>query len=199
MTESLRKPTLILVASLAALIVLMPGFAVAHGGLSMEKDMCKLRIGPYMMHFTGYQPEATGTREFCEDIPETGNTIVVLDAVDQVLRTIPLDVRIIEDTGEEPDDIEAITVVHLPATVYPTGSVSLEHDFAKPGRFVGLVTARDADGEYVSRFPFSVAESWNGLTSYLVIIGAIVFGFGLYWYSMNLLKAKAPPGLRNVR
>lgn len=31
----------------------------AHGGLSLAEDMCKLTIGPYTMHFTGYQPEST--------------------------------------------------------------------------------------------------------------------------------------------
>ena len=41
----------------------------AHGGLSLADDICKLTIGPYTMHFTGYQPEATQEKEFCEDIP----------------------------------------------------------------------------------------------------------------------------------
>ena len=30
----------------------------AHGGLSLADDICKLTIGPYTMHFTGYQPES---------------------------------------------------------------------------------------------------------------------------------------------
>ena len=47
----------------------------AHGGLSLADDVCKLTIGPYTMHFTGYQPEATQEKEFCEDIPATGRTV----------------------------------------------------------------------------------------------------------------------------
>ena len=31
-------------------------------------------IGPYNMHFTGYQPDNTRNKEFCEDIPSTGRT-----------------------------------------------------------------------------------------------------------------------------
>jgi hypothetical protein len=31
----------------------------AHGGLSLADDICKLTIGPFTMHFTGYQPDAT--------------------------------------------------------------------------------------------------------------------------------------------
>jgi len=46
----------------------------AHGGLSLADDMCKLTIGPYTMHFTGYQPDSSQEKEFCEDIPATGRT-----------------------------------------------------------------------------------------------------------------------------
>ena len=49
----------------------------AHGGLSLADDICKLTIGPYTMHFTGYQPESTQEKEFCEDIPAVGRTVVV--------------------------------------------------------------------------------------------------------------------------
>ena len=68
---------------IAGLLVgwLCAGLVWAHGGLSMEQDMCKLTVGPYMMHFAGYQEDAQRT-EFCEDIPHKGPTIVVLDMVD---------------------------------------------------------------------------------------------------------------------
>ena len=129
--------------------------------------MCKLRIGPYAMHFTGYQPEATGTKEFCEDIPVVGHTIVAFDAIDPPLRTVPLEVRVIRDTGDE-HDLEAITVLHLQPKVYPSGSVTFEHDFTEPGKFVGLVMTSDDKGQYVSRFPFSVARGWTRLQPYLI-------------------------------
>ena len=71
----------------------------AHGGLSLADDVCKLTIGPYTMHFTGYQPEATQEKEFCEDIPATGRTVVALDYIEEALRPLPTEVRIIRDTG----------------------------------------------------------------------------------------------------
>jgi len=182
-----RKFALPLMIALAALLVLVPRFALAHGGVSMEQDMCKLRIGPYAMHFTGYQPEATGTKEFCEDIPELGNTIVVFDAIDQPLRERPIDVRIIRDTGDQ-QDIEAVTVLHLPSKVYPSGSVTFEHDFKEPGKFVGLVTIKDANGQYLSRFPFSVARSWTTYRPYILGVLVVLAAMGLYWYSTNFSK-----------
>jgi hypothetical protein len=155
--------------------------AYGHGGLSMEKDMCKLRVGAYAMHFTGYQPEVSGVTEFCEDIPKTGHTVVALDAVDDALRAIPIEVRIIRDTGEE-RDLDAITVLRLPPKLYPTGSVSFELVFDKPGKFVGLVTAGDK-GQYASRFPFSVAGTGALVGRYLPLLGLLAGCVALYLYS----------------
>ena len=131
--------------------------AQAHGGLALAEDMCRLTIGPYNMHFTGYQPDNSRNKEFCEDIPETGRTVVVLDYMEDALRPLPTEVRVIRDTGSE-QDLQAVTVLHLPSKVYPSGSVNFEYSFDKPGKYIGLVTVGDKQ-EHVSRFPFSVGES----------------------------------------
>ena len=163
--------------------------AVAHGGISMEKDICKLQLGSYSMHFTGYQPEATGSREFCEDIPETGPTVMVLDAIDAALREIPIEVRIIRDTGEK-GNIEALTMLYVAPKRYPTGSISFDYNFEQPGKFIGLVTAGER-GEYVSSFPFSVASSRSTYEKYLLILAVPVLGFVLYRYSGRARRVAA--------
>jgi hypothetical protein len=148
----------------------------------MAEDMCKLTVGPYMMHFSGYQPENTQQQQFCEDIPAIGQTIVVLDYIEQELRSLPAEVRIIKDTGSE-DNLEAITVFHLPAKVYPNGSIDFAHTFDQPGKFVGMVAVGDKQ-QHISRFPFSVGEPkvfskflniYMVPVAALVIVGAIVF------------------------
>jgi len=131
--------------------------AQAHGGLALAEDMCRLTIGPYNMHFTGYQPDNTRNKEFCEDIPSTGRTVVVLDYMEDALRPLPTEVRVIKDTGSE-QDLQAITILHLPPKVYPNGTVNFEYNFDQPGKFVGLVTVGGKQ-ELVSRFPFSVGET----------------------------------------
>ena len=156
----------------------------AHGGLSLADDVCKLTIGSYTMHFTGYQPEATQEKEFCEDIPATGRTVVALDYIEEALRPLPTEVRIIRDTGAGAEagkegNLDAITILHIPAKVYPNGSINFEYDFMQPGKFVGLVTVGDKQ-EYVSRFPFSVGEP-KGTSPFLlgaiaaVVVAAVVF------------------------
>lgn len=161
--------------------LVLSGAAQAHGGLAIEADMCRLRLGPFNMHFTGYQPEINGNREFCEDIPKVGHTIMVMDAIEPELHEMPIEVRIIRDTGDE-SRLEAITVVHLPPKIYVSGSVPLDYSFTTPGKFVGLVTAGD-QGQYVSRFPFSVGIPPKHYGHYLLFLGVAVLALGLYRYS----------------
>jgi len=151
----------------------------AHGGLSLAEDMCKLTIGPYTMHFTGYQPESTQEKEFCEDIPNIGRTIVALDYIDEALRTMTTEVRIIRDTGAEPGsegNLDELTVFHSAPKVYMNGSVTFEHNFPAEGKFVGLVTIRDNGTEHVSRFPFAVGT--GGKPDMLYILGALALAAG---------------------
>jgi len=161
--------------------VFTAGEATAHGGLSMEKDYCKLRIGPYIMHFTGYQPGDGYRQEFCEDIPSTGETIVILDFIDDVLRDLPVAVRIIQDDGSG-HDLESATVYHAPPKIYPMGTFSFEYQFEQPGKYVGLVTVGDGNQQVIGRFPFSVGVPFYLRYSSLAALFAIGFGlvYGLW-------------------
>jgi hypothetical protein len=153
----------------------------AHGGLSMDQDMCKLRVGGYLMHFVGYQPDSAAATEFCEDIPATGRTVVVLDYLDDELRDLPTEVRIIRDTGSEAN-LDEITVFHLPAAVHPTGSLHFEHVFPEPGRYVGLVSVGGPQ-MLVSRFPFSVGKPRSMLPMLLAGVLIVAAGVALYVFS----------------
>ena len=147
------------VSGLLWLVVVMftSGEATAHGGLAMEKDYCKLRVGPHVMHFTGYQPGDGYRKEFCEDIPSTGATIVVLDFIDDVLRDLPVSIRIIRDSGSGPEhDLDSTTVYHVPPKIYPMGTFSFNYQFQEPGNYVGLVMVGDGNQQAIGRFPFSV-------------------------------------------
>lgn len=159
--------------------VFMGGEATAHGGLSMEKDYCKLRIGPYVMHFTGYQPGNGYRQEFCEDIPSTGETIVILDFIDDALRDLPVAIRIIRDDGSE-RDLESATVYHVPSKVYPKGTFSSEYQFEQPGKYVGLVTVGDGNQQVIGRFPFSVGVPfylrYSSLAALLAVGCGVIYG-----------------------
>lgn len=176
--RNISAASAVLVASI--LTVVVPP-AQAHGGLSLDKDVCKLVAGPYSMHFTGYQPDNSGGTEFCEDIPATGQTVIVLDAIEVELRQLPIEVTIVKDMGESAD-ATAPPVLHIPPTLYKTGTVSFDYKFDSPGKFVGKVAIGEK-GEFVSTFPFSVAAKKSGLGMYLVAALVILVGSALYVYA----------------
>ena len=148
--------------------------AAAHGGLSMEQDMCKLTVGPYMMHFAGYQEDAQRT-EFCEDIPHKGPTIVVLDMVDPALRDIPVEFRIVRKSDGPLES--APEVYKLASAVYPKGTLMVRHDFMEDGDYVGLVYA-GANKQYTSVFPFSVGRTGGYWQYGLGLVALVLLAWG---------------------
>ena len=161
------------------LLMLAPFSALAQHGHELAADTCVLHVGPYKMYFASYQPDTYYDRKFCQELPGTGNSVLVLDFVEQELRSIPVEVRVIQDTGSE-DNLEAVTVTHFPAKVYPTGSIDVKYNFDKPGKFVGLVSIGDKQ-EHVSRFPFSVGETGaiSHLTHYIMVIVPVLVGIAV--------------------
>ncbi len=157
--------------------------AQAHGGLSADKDQCILTIGAYKMHFTGYQPDSTATKEFCEDIPATGLTIVAMDVIDRKLKDFPIEVRVIEG-GPETEPTEANTIIHIPYKLYPQGSIPFEHRFPKEGNFVGIISAKDGEEVIVSRFPFAVGMG-GGFPIWLLVAAVVAVGGVLGYKKMN--------------
>ena len=186
--------TLIRVAiCLVPLALGAPLAAQAQHGHELATDTCVLHAGPYKMYFNGYQPDTYYDRQFCQEIPGTGNTVLVFDFVEHELRSIPIDVRIIRDTGSEAD-LESITVLHLPAKIYPTGSIDVKFNFDKPGKFVGLVSIGDKQ-EHLSRLRFSIGETGavSHLTHYLMIIVplAVVIAVAVFYGLRDRRKPSA--------
>jgi len=172
-------------------------FAWGHGGVSMDDDMCMMRVGTYKAHFTGYQPESRATQEFCEDIPVVSKAIFVMDFIDDELRNMDVDFRVLRDveaigvTATLADlgtkqDIEKNTDFYSEAKRFPRGTMSVTIDFKAAGQYIGLVTAKNPETgrEYTSVFPFSV-----GVVDYaqyvvpivLILMLTLVF-FGIFLY-----------------
>ena len=178
-----------LLSTIIAFGVIFSGQVQAHGGLALADDLCVLTVGPYKIHFTGYQP-LTQEEEFCEDIPEIGKTVVALDYINDELRPMETEVRIVESTsiGTPQDlesvaieDLENITVYYLAPKVYPNASITLEHSFPEKGKFAGIVTVSGEGQEHVSVFPFSVGEGrpidWLTIVPVIAIVAAAAFFF----------------------
>lgn len=184
-----RPLSLLLVRSLrtvvcAAVPLMAHTMAWAHGGLSMDADMCKLKVGVHTMHFAGYQEDAQRS-EFCEDIPKTGRTIVVLDALDDALRDMPIEVRIVRKVDGPVDSAPA--VYSLSPRLYPRGTVTLNHDFNKPGDYVGLVYAGE-HRQHTAVFPFSVGADRTTPKIAAAVAALVLLGLGGYFFARQRLN-----------
>jgi len=169
------------------------GEAQAHGGVSIDQGQCIMKIGPDTMTFTGYQPQKS-REQFCDDIPDIGPTIIVLDAQQDELRDMAVDIRVLRNVGQKDDNenMEANTEVYVPAKIYKTGTLNFEYDFKQKGNFIGLVSAKNNDGSkvYVSRFPFAVGETaTKDLTIYAFFSVFGLAAFGL-WLRNSIGKKK---------
>lgn len=138
----------------------------------LQDDVCLMKIGFYTAHFTAYQPKSSGNKEFCEDLPDTGETIFVLDYLHSSLKEVPLSFRIIHDvTGlgrfvkwediEKLGDIETQTVYFEPARVEPSASFRVTYNFSQKGDYVGIAIAGHPSNSstYVAVFPFRVGKA----------------------------------------
>ena len=70
---------------------------LAHGSVVDDEDICQLEIGFLKAHFKIYLPRTHDREEFCEDLPETTESLFVMEYEHDKLSTMPIDFRIIRD------------------------------------------------------------------------------------------------------
>lgn len=80
------------------------GLAAAHGKVSLESDICMRNISGSMVHLSTYQPQHDPEAEYCTEIPKEGETLWVLDLVDQALRDMPIAIKVVRGSGQALSD-----------------------------------------------------------------------------------------------
>jgi hypothetical protein len=175
-------------ALLSTFLVLLPSSGVqAGGGMVIEGDVCVIWIDFYSAHFTAYQPVNHGNKQFCQELPDTGPTIFVLDYLHKSLKDVPVSFRIIHDvTGqgdyvklkhvEKINDIERHTVFYQPPLIRADASLKIEHDFALEGRYIGIITAGHPTNDmvYTAIFPFEIGGSSYGFLLPVVLLLVVI-------------------------
>jgi len=172
-----------------SLIILSPGAVQAGGGLVLEGDVCIIWIDFYSAHFTAYQPASRGNEQFCQQLPDTGETIFVLDYLHPSLKEVGVSFRIIRDvTGqgsyvklkhvEAISDIDRHTVFYQQPVIREDASLKIEHDFIQDGTYIGIVTAGHPsnDTQYTAGFSFEVGgSSYDFLLPVVVLVIVVLF------------------------
>ncbi len=158
-----------------------------------------LKMGFLLAHFTIYQPQARGSEEFCEDIPEVGDSVFVLEYMHDFMKEMPVDFRIISDATElgtfaNWDDVRALgdltssTVFYQPPQQRVDGVLTARHRFDEPGGYIGIVTASHPteDKSYNAVFFFRVGGWEMGYLPHFVLL--IVLVQLIYWAASGTLQ-----------
>ena len=84
-TKGFNKLFGVLLLGITAMM-LPAGVALAGGGMVLKDDACIIEIDFYSAHFTAYQPQTRGNEQFCQQLPDLGETLFVLDYLHPSLR-----------------------------------------------------------------------------------------------------------------
>lgn len=122
------QPTRRVIGTLVFLMVLLPGFASAHGNVAMEEDPCVRRVGGSLVHFNAYQPQNEAKAQYCTEIPGEGETFLVVDLVDPSLRNLPVGIRVVQGLSETAEDD---TVADWPPAIHLDGVIRGQAMLAK--------------------------------------------------------------------
>jgi len=175
------------------LLFLLPVVSWAHGGVSVEDDVCIMKIGRFKTHFTGYLPQQRATQEFCEDIPTIGDSIIVIDFISDELRDMDVNFRIIRDVNDiglqatyedlgNQGEIEQASLHYLEPTQYPQGIMTVRYTFEEVGNYIGIVEVWNPilNKSYRAVFPFQVGKT--DYTQYALYYIVLFVGCGLFVY-----------------
>ena len=145
------------------LLLSAPTTSHTHGGVVLEISALSSR---YQAHFTIFQPETRRHEQFCEDLPDIGESIFVLEYLHDGLEEMAVDFRIIRNTTGQGqfanlddirkiNDLDAVTVFYQPPVTEPDIFAAI-HDFKDNAEFIGIVEAVDLENNkvYTAVFPF---------------------------------------------
>jgi len=158
---------------------LLPINAWSHGGASVDTDQCRVQIGSHLVHFTAYQPQLTGTTEYCNAIPELGQAIVVFDYEGKALRNMTVEFEI----TKEP---EGTRVFYQPPSTHPNGTFNSSINFTEAGKYRVHITLVNEGQKVDEHIGFVVGAGAAGVpTSTIVVILTLLIAGGYIFYLSN--------------
>ncbi|MEY2700004.1 MAG: hypothetical protein RIQ52_759 [Pseudomonadota bacterium] len=161
----------------------LPSVSWAHGGASgVDTDSCRIQLGESssdLVHFTAYQPQTSGTTEYCAALPEIGLTNIVFDYEGKGLRNMQVEFEI----TKEP---EGTRVFYSPPKAYSTGTANSTVNFAEPGNYLVHVSFARDDQKVDAHIPFRVGTNQTDLSfGTKMAIATVLFALAYILYLAN--------------
>jgi hypothetical protein len=158
---------------------IMSSNAWSHGGASVDTDQCRVQIGSHLVHFTAYQPQLTGTTEYCNAIPEVGPTTVVFDYEGKALRNMTVEFEI----TKEP---EGTRIFYQPPSTHANGTFNANVNFTEAGKYRVHITLVNEGQKVDEHIGFNVGAGASGVpTSNIVVILTLLIAGGYIFYLSN--------------
>jgi hypothetical protein len=163
-----------------------PTEAAAHGGSDLEQDPCLRQAGERAVHLSAYQPQFELKEQYCTEIPQEGDTFLVVDLVDQALRSEPVGMRVMKGTGKNESEGEIVadvrpishpdgvirSEVRLDEGLYTVTIASEKHNLLKRPQYLLRVHMVDYQ-------KLALSFAWP-------LIGGLVF----VWFAYKLLRSE---------
>ncbi|MBC52993.1 MAG: hypothetical protein CMQ34_04065 [Gammaproteobacteria bacterium] len=192
-------PEAVCVLAMLCCLAAAPAQLHAHGSVVDEGDACVIQFGFYSAHFSIFQPHVSAHQSFCEDIPEAGESVFVMEYRHDSMRQVPLEFRLMRNTSGlgrfvRWQDIDAMPAAQLSAdTVFrqslppqTDGVARVMHHFETPGDFIGIVSLPHPTDDivYHAVFPFSVGASvWSNWPLGIPVLA-------LLWFAIRRVRRK---------
>ena len=185
MTNILKK---IITLYAVLMMSLFAPVAMGHGkGVPINEDKCTQALGTNYVHFSAYQPQFVEKAHYCRDIPQTGETIIVIDLVDKVLRSIPVTLRIVDGSGANTTNE---VIVDIPSRIYANGVVETKVNFLHPGKYTAIVSLV-GDEEHLTEVYINVAQAKNEVSMSKILATLLVL-LVLFMIARAVIKSRKP-------
>lgn len=109
----------------------------AHGRVAMEDDICMRQIGENIIHLSVYQPDFDVEGHYCTEIPQVGETLLVVDLVDPSLREMPIGLKVFKGNNETDGEL----IANLSPKYYADGVISTYSVLDEKGVYSITITA----------------------------------------------------------
>ncbi|WOJ88192.1 hypothetical protein RZS28_10040 [Methylocapsa polymorpha] len=187
-----------LVGASVLAVVLLGARAEAQDSSLMDMNMdmgCMLMAGMHELRVAAYSYSSDSREDVCADIPAPGPVSITLNAISKELRDMAIEVRVVRNAEADVapgDNLDSVTLAHLPPKTYPTGVVTFPVTFDKPGKYAVLVTVRgDKDMVMSGLYVMTVEQGARQWIFVLIFaIAAVGAAVGFYVWDEHRKKLK---------